>query len=545
MRAVSLRSARATIALAGLLAAAVLLPTFKASNAAADPPSCFSGAHSLSTFGARLYPEMGNGGYTSLHTDLRLNYDAIANLFLPGTQRRPPGQVDPVPERPELRLRADERAHRGRHGAEHDRQLGPGQRRSPRRFTFVQPTYPGDPNGQDDPDPAAHAVSNANPVSATNPNPPACSPQVSNTSQNGTQCPANKLVVTPSTPIPDGTTVHGDDRLHGPPRRAHRRRRLDRGLVPHRDRRQRGRLRHHRARRQRLVDADEQLPDARSRPTTSTTRRTSARSPSAPASWSATRRRVGTAYQPVPAPPSNPPDANFPRGSVTWHWHSPERIANYLVENSIGAYDLVGADEPDERRPVLGGAGAARSRPRKRRPTRSAMDNQEDIVNFQTSFNGPWPVTTDGDRRRHAVGELRGGDAGQDHLRGGNRRLDRPVARHVQPREHAPVVRRQRRRGRVQPHVLEGGLRHARRVPHTARTAAIAAGGWHAGRRRGVRDEPDQPVQRHELQLDQHDVLDAGAVEPDRQQPVHDGEHLHAARHCLRRAVADARHARG
>ena len=29
---------------------------------------------------------MGNGGYTSLHTDLYLNYDAIANLFLPGTR---------------------------------------------------------------------------------------------------------------------------------------------------------------------------------------------------------------------------------------------------------------------------------------------------------------------------------------------------------------------------------------------------------------------------------------------------------------------------
>ena len=71
----------------------------------------------------------------------------------------------------------------------------------------MQPTYPGDPNGQNDPDPAAHAVSNVNPVSATNPNPPACSPQVNNTTQNGTQCPANKLVVTPSTPIPDGTTV--------------------------------------------------------------------------------------------------------------------------------------------------------------------------------------------------------------------------------------------------------------------------------------------------------------------------------------------------
>ena len=63
----------------------MLLPSFKASNAAADPPSCFSGARSLSTFGARLYPEMGNGGYTSVHSDVHLNYDAITNMFLPGT----------------------------------------------------------------------------------------------------------------------------------------------------------------------------------------------------------------------------------------------------------------------------------------------------------------------------------------------------------------------------------------------------------------------------------------------------------------------------
>ena len=49
-------------------------------------------------------------------------------------------------------------------------------------------------------------MSNANPVSATNPNPPACSPQTSGSSQNGTQCPANKLVITPAAPIPSGTT---------------------------------------------------------------------------------------------------------------------------------------------------------------------------------------------------------------------------------------------------------------------------------------------------------------------------------------------------
>ena len=85
MWAVSRRNARATIALGAVLAAAVLVPSFKASNAAADPPGCFSGAHSLSKFGDRVYPEMGNGGYTSLHTDVFLNYDAPTNMFLSGT----------------------------------------------------------------------------------------------------------------------------------------------------------------------------------------------------------------------------------------------------------------------------------------------------------------------------------------------------------------------------------------------------------------------------------------------------------------------------
>ena len=30
-------------------------------------------------------PELGNGGYKSLHTDVFINYDAVTNKFLPGT----------------------------------------------------------------------------------------------------------------------------------------------------------------------------------------------------------------------------------------------------------------------------------------------------------------------------------------------------------------------------------------------------------------------------------------------------------------------------
>ena len=34
--------------------------------------------------GVTVYPETGNGGYLSLHTDVYNVYDAVANLFLPG-----------------------------------------------------------------------------------------------------------------------------------------------------------------------------------------------------------------------------------------------------------------------------------------------------------------------------------------------------------------------------------------------------------------------------------------------------------------------------
>ena len=79
----------------------------------------------------------------------------------------------------------------------------------PATFTFKQPTYPGNPNGQDDPDPLAHAASNSNPVSATNPNPPACAPIGNAAALQGAQCPANKLVITPVGADPGGSGLQG------------------------------------------------------------------------------------------------------------------------------------------------------------------------------------------------------------------------------------------------------------------------------------------------------------------------------------------------
>src|SRR5690349_24808858 len=47
---------------------------------------CSAGAHTLAPPGSHLYPETGNGGYTSLHTLVHLVYDADANRFLHGNR---------------------------------------------------------------------------------------------------------------------------------------------------------------------------------------------------------------------------------------------------------------------------------------------------------------------------------------------------------------------------------------------------------------------------------------------------------------------------
>ena len=56
----------------------------QATAQAAQAETCSSGAHTLAKPGTRVWPELGNGGYLSLHTDVYTVYDAVANVFLPG-----------------------------------------------------------------------------------------------------------------------------------------------------------------------------------------------------------------------------------------------------------------------------------------------------------------------------------------------------------------------------------------------------------------------------------------------------------------------------
>src|SRR5215475_545744 len=169
---------------------------------------CSAGAHTLSAPGSHVYPETGNGGYRSLHTDVHLVYDAASNRFLAGNHVTLTDRATQCLTSFSLDLeRRSVNASAGPDLAVTSVTVN-GRRAA---FRFVQPTYPGDPRGQNDPDPRAHEASQLNPVGGPdhNPLPPACTPELTSTrtadqnSKNGTQCPANKLVITPSAPIAD------------------------------------------------------------------------------------------------------------------------------------------------------------------------------------------------------------------------------------------------------------------------------------------------------------------------------------------------------
>ena len=230
-------------------------------GAAASLADCSSGARTLSTFGARVYPDQGNGGYKSVHTDLHIAYDTTANLFLPGTHA-------------DLTIRATQCltdfSFDFERTAMSGSAAGPNLTVSavtidgqPASFAFKQPTYPGNPNGPDDPDPAAHAISNVESRQRDQPEPAGVLAAGGQHIQNGMQCPANKLVITPASPVADGQTItvridytgrpgvhtDGDGSTEGWFR-------VNTAAAPND-----GIVRHHRAGREHGLDAAQQPPD--------------------------------------------------------------------------------------------------------------------------------------------------------------------------------------------------------------------------------------------------------------------------------------------
>jgi len=352
-----------------------------ASPAGATPagtPGCSAGAHTLAPPGSHLYPDTGNGGYTSVHTLVHLVYDATTNMFLPGNRVVLTDRATQCL----TSLSLDFERQSANTSAGPDMTIGSVTvNDQPAQFSFVQPTYPGDPNGQDDPNPAAHEASQTNPVGGpdNNPLPPACSPELPDTkapadSLDGTQCPANKLVITPSAPITDGSTFTVTVSYTGRP-----------GVHNDGDGTTEGWFR--------APDGSFVTTEPVASEDWMPLNDYPAAKPTYDFSDTVTAGRTVIANGVLVSVRQNPASKGFPGGSVTWNWHSAAPIASYLVEDSVGNYSLTAraVDGITFYQAQDASIGAAQQ-------TQNAaiMDMQPDITAFESQFNGPYPFVSGG-----------------------------------------------------------------------------------------------------------------------------------------------------
>jgi aminopeptidase N len=251
----------------------------------------------------------------------------------------------------------------------------------PAKFRFAQPTYPGDPSGPNDPNPAAHEASQTSPVGGPHHNhlPPACSPELLSGKHlnklNGTQCPANKLLITPSAALRRDSVftvtvsytgrpgVHndGDGSTEGWFRAP------DGGFVTTEP-----------------VGSEDWMP-LNDYPTAK---------PTYDFADTVAAGRVVVANGVLVSVSRHPASREFPGGSVTWNWRSRAPIASYLVEDSVGNYRLTERTARDGIR-FFQAQDRAISRARQKKNL-VVMNMQQDITRFESQFSGPYPFTSDG-----------------------------------------------------------------------------------------------------------------------------------------------------
>jgi hypothetical protein len=334
----------------------------------------------LSTHGQQVYPETGNGGYVSVHTDVDLMYDAVRNRFLPGNHVVLTNRATQCLTNFSLDFER-----RSAFPGGPDMQIGTvlvdGESAS---FAFNQPTYPGDPNGQDDPDPQAHQASQNRVVGgpAHNPLPPACSPELppgaAAHSADGTPCPANKLVITPRRPIRSGSAFIVTVFYTGRP-----------GVHEDGDGTTEGWFRSDKPRGDGGFVTTEPVGTEDWMPLND--------HPSAKPTYdfydTVTAGRTVIANGVLVAKHANAPSAEFPGGSTSWHWHMASPVASYLVEDSVGSYDL-------SERTIHGirfyEAQASSLSAARRQTNLAIMKQQPDITAFQSTFNGAYPFASAG-----------------------------------------------------------------------------------------------------------------------------------------------------
>ena len=339
---------------------------------------CSAGAHTLAPPGSHLYPDTGNGGYTSLHTLVHLVYDATTNMFLPGNQVVLTDRATQCLTSFSLDL---ERRSANTSASPDMTVNSVTVNGQPAQFGFVQPTYPGDPNGANDPNPAAHEASQTNPVGGPgiNPLPPACSPELPNTKTkpdalDGTQCPPNKLVITPSAPIGNGATFTVTVSYTGRP-----------GVHNDGDGTTEGWFR--------APDGSFVTTEPVASEDWMPLNDYPAAKPTYDFSDTVTAGRTVIANGVLVSVQQHAASQEFPGGSVTWNWHSAAPIASYLVEDSVGKYRLSSR--------TVGGIKFYRAQnglisPAQQQSNAAIMGMQPDITAFESQFNGPYPFTSDG-----------------------------------------------------------------------------------------------------------------------------------------------------
>ncbi|HWK29711.1 MAG TPA: M1 family aminopeptidase [Solirubrobacter sp.] len=356
---------------------------------AAVAEDCTSGARTLATPGTRVWPDLGNGGYLSLHTDVYTVYDAVSNLFLPGnhvelTQRSTQCLTD-------FSLDFD-----AKNGVTSTSAPGPDMtvdsvtvNGQPATFKQVQPTYPGDPNGPDDPDPLAHRSGLTIPINADNPNPPACPSTSSSAATANQPCFPTKLVITPSAPIPSGSDFKVVVNYTGRP-----------GVRPNPSLGSEGWFRNNNPAGDGAMVTSEPSGTMAWMPLNNHTSVKPTYDIYSTVNYdpalSGDQNRVFIGNGRLVSTTVNAPDPNYPDGgSRTFHWKSSEPIAAYLVENSVGHFDLT------ERMATAGDvlyyeAQSVNIADARKASNKAIMDQQEDITHFQEQFSGPFPFNANG-----------------------------------------------------------------------------------------------------------------------------------------------------
>jgi hypothetical protein len=326
-----------------------------------------------------MYPETGNGGYTSVHSDVYMIYDAASDEFLDGNHVVLGDRATECLS--SFSLDFERTSHNAKAGPDMTVQsiTVDGQ---PASFTFVQPTYPGDPNGEEDPNPQAHEVSQADPVGGPehNPLPPACSPELPSEnaqpdSQDGEQCPANKLVITPSSPIAEGSMFTVAVYYTGRP-----------GVHNDGDGTEEGWFR---APDGSLVSTEpvgsEDWMPLNDYPTAK---------PTYDFYQTVEAGKVAVANGVLISKTEHAPDAQYPEGSVTWDWESAAPVASYLVQSSVGNYELT--EHTGSSGIKYYEAQDESIRPSLKAKNLAIMNMQEEITEYESRYGGSFPFVSDG-----------------------------------------------------------------------------------------------------------------------------------------------------